>query len=134
MSYRPQWKDDWEILFATIEEHDGEPKLRLTMIERYENPCWKKYALDAGGVAGILSYMYLGDWFVEQGRMGGFPELVGQVAGVLVVGRPIRLYREDAIKRLLGRVRGRAPVTLLSGQPLAASTEFFCLLGCSTHP
>lgn len=82
--YRAQWKDDWEILGATIESYDGEARLRLSIIERVETKRWKPYAIPAVGAAILLAYMRAGDFLLSSGRMGETAHLIG--TGITFVG------------------------------------------------
>lgn len=75
--YRSQWNDDWEVLGAAIEEDDGEAKLRVTIIERVESDAWFPYAIALGGATATLSYMEVGDFLLQSGRMGEFAHSIG---------------------------------------------------------
>lgn len=83
VAYRSQWKDDWEILFATVEEFEGEDRLRLTIIERYRDPFWRNIALGAAGGAVGWAYLAVGGWLVDLGVMGSTAQVIG--GGVMVV-------------------------------------------------
>ena len=71
--YRSQWKDDWEILGATVEGDN----LRLTLIERYTPPVWRRYAVGSVSAAVGIGYIALGEWMVSAGMMGETAQLAG---------------------------------------------------------
>jgi len=86
--YRAQWKDDWEILFAKVDEKSGDPRIRLVIIERATDSAtvtWRRYAF-AGVAAGTVGlYLWFGNLLVETGRMGSFPKTVGLAVGVVAL-------------------------------------------------